>query len=368
MSLGGRRALRPAAFAAVLGACVIAIPQADAAGKTKLHAPTLLWKSYPLVQQARAPEVRAAASQRREATGPTTAQGRKLDDMLLLTALLATLLAAGTVVLMRRPTAVRAGGSVRGRAGERMRRGPERRPRPRQPEPEETSLPPPLPPEVTAEDDATPEAFAGLEAAREDEASPIPPPDELQRVLDDLLAGLPPGQQRSTEQERIPEVELRELIVRKSMAPASARQRIEREIDAALERVESRRAAEARARAAQRTSLARSEVRLWQGVIKSRLYVVICGSDDAFAVSQPFRSRDAVAPGPSAQHALSSLLAELSRGGWMVVEHGSAWYEHTLELFPADVGGGSTVASSEDEVLPKIVYRTKNDQAEEGRP
>ena len=187
-------------------------------------------------------------------------------------------------------------------------------------------------------------------------------------MLDDLLAGLPPGQERSTEQERIPEVELRDLIVRKNTAPASARQRIEREIDAALERVESRRAAEARARAAQRTILARSEVRLWQGVIKSRLYAVICGSDDAFAISEPFRSRDAVAPGPSAQRALSSLLAELSRSGWMVVEHGSEWYEHTLELVPADVGRGSTAASSEDDVVSKIVYKTKNDRADEGRP
>ena len=114
MTVGGLGALRTAALAAMLGACTIAIPHADAAGKTKLHPPTLLWKSYPLVQQARAPEVRTARSQRREATGPTTAQGRKLDDMLLLTALLATLLAAGTVVVMRRQTTVRAGSSVRG--------------------------------------------------------------------------------------------------------------------------------------------------------------------------------------------------------------------------------------------------------------
>jgi hypothetical protein len=368
MSVGGLRVLRPAALAAVLGASAIAIPHADAAGRTKLHPPTLLWKAYPLVQQARAPEARTTASERREATGPTTAQSRKLDDMLLLTALLATLLAAGTVVFMRRPAAVRAGGSVRRGAGERMRRGPERRPRNRRPEPQEASLPPPLPPEVTAEDEAMPEAFAGPDAAREDEASPVPPPDELQRVLDDLLAALPPGQQLSTEPERIPEVELRDLIVRKNMAPASARPRIELEIDAALERVESRRAAEARARAARRTSLARSEIRLWHGVIKSRLYAVIYGSDDAFAVSQWFRSRDALAPGLSAQRALSSFLAELSRVGWMVVAHGSAWYEHTLELVPADVGGSSAVAPSEGDVLPTIVYKTKNDQTEEGRP
>jgi hypothetical protein len=369
MNVGGLRVLRPAALAAVLGACAIAIPHADAAGRTKLHPPTLLWKSYPLVQQARGPAARTTASERREATGPTAAQGRKLDDMLLLTVLLATLLAAGTVVFMRRPAAVRAGGSVRrgAGAGERMRRGPERRPRHRRPEPQEASLPPPLPPELTAEDEAMPEAFAGPDAAREDEASPVPPPDELQRVLDDLLAALPPGQQPSTEPERIPEVELRELIVRKNMAPASARPRIEREIDAALERVESRRAAETRARAARRTSLARSEIRLWHGVIKSRLYAVICGSDDAFAVSQWFRSRDALAPGLSAQHALSSFLAELSRVGWMVVAHGSAWYEHTLELVPADVGGSSAVAS-EGDVLPTIVYKTRNDQTEKDRP
>src|SRR6476646_8152455 len=80
MNVGGLRVLRPAALAAVLGACAIAIPHADAAGRTKLHPPTLLWKAYPLVQQARAPEARTTASERREAMGPTMAQGRWLSS------------------------------------------------------------------------------------------------------------------------------------------------------------------------------------------------------------------------------------------------------------------------------------------------
>jgi hypothetical protein len=368
-SVGARLALPVAALVAVLAAGAIVIPHANASGKTNLRPPTLLWKSYPLVQRPRALQARTSASPRREATGPTTAQGRRLDETLLLTALLATLLAAGTVVFLRTPSAARVGGSLRERGGTRTRRPerrphPRRRPLPRRPRNRKTAPPPPLQPEVTPEDVAEPDA------AREDPATPEPPPDELQRVLDDLLTALQPGQQPTTQGERIPELELRELIVRKYTAPESARQRIEREIDAALERVESRRAAEARARAAQRTSLARSEIRLWQGVMKSRLYAVIVGSEHAFAVSEPFRSRDAAAPGPSAQRALSSLLAELSRAGWIVVEHGSAWHEHTLELFPADAGADSTVTSPEDDEVPKIVYRTipRNGRADESRP
>jgi hypothetical protein len=363
MSVGARLALPVAALTAVIAAGAIVVPHANASGKAKLRPPTLLWKSYPLVQRPRALQGRTSASPRREATGPTTAQGRRLDDTLLLTALLATLLAAGTVVFLRRPSAARVGGSLRERATARTPR-PERRPRPRRPGNRETALPPPLPPEVTTED------VAETDAAREDQATPEPPPDELQRVLDGLLAALQPARQPTTREERIPELELRELIVRRHTAPESARQRIEREIDAALERVESRRAAEARARAAQRTSLARSEIRLWQGVMKSRLYAVIVGSDQAFAVSQQFRSRDAAAPGPSAQRALSSLLAELSRVGWMVVEHGSAWYEHTLELFPADPDAGPTGPAPEDDDVPKVVYKPipRNGQADDSRP
>ena len=181
-------------------------------------------------------------------------------------------------------------------------------------------------------------------------------------MLDGLLAALQPR-----EQERSPELELRELIVRKYAAPASARQPIEREIDAALERVESRRIAEARARAARRTSLARSRIRLWRGLIKSRLYAAMSGSEEAFAVSPPFVSRDAPVPGPQAQRALSSLLAELSRTGWIVVAHGSAWYDHTLELLPPDSDAASTRLPPDDEVLPKIVYKSpKNDQGTRG--
>jgi hypothetical protein len=361
ISVGARLALPVAALLAVLAAGAIVIPHANASGKPSLRPPTLLWKAYPLVQRPRALQGRTSASPRKEATGPTTAAGRKLDDTLLLTALLATLLAAGTVVFLRRPSAARVGGPLRERTGARTRR-PERRPHARRRRNRETPLPPPRQPEVTTED------VAEADAARKDEATAERRPDELQRVLDGLLAALQ-RRQPTTQEERTPELELRELIVRKYTAPESARQRIEHEIDAALERVESRRAAEARARA-QRTSLARSEIRLWQGVMKSRLYAVIVGSDQAFAASQPFRSRDAAAPGPSAQHALSSLLAELSRVGWMVVEHGSAWYEHTLELLPADGGAGSTGTSPEDDEGPKIVYRTipRNGQADDSRP
>ena len=351
MSVGRRLALPVAVLAALLAVGAIATPHASASGKPKLRGPTLLWKAYPLVQQPRTPGARRSASQTREAVGPTAAEGRQLDHMLLLSALLASLLAAGTVVLLRRPTALRVGPSIRGRgrAGGRTPR-PQRRPHPRRRRAEETSRAPQLPPETVAEP----------EAPREDAGAPGEPTDELQRVLDGLLAALQPQPPRP-EQERSPELELRELIVRKYAAPASARQRIEREIDAALERVESRRIAQARARAACRTSLAHSRIRLWRGLIKSRLYAAMAGAEGAFAVSPPFVMRDAAVPGPQARRALSSLLTELSHAGWTVVAQGSAWYDHTLELLPPDTDAASTGAPPDDEILPTIVYKLPRD-------
>jgi hypothetical protein len=353
MRVGVRAVLAVASLAVAVGIGTVAVPHATAAGRSQLHPPTLLWKAYPLVQQPRAPALRKIASETRNATGPTSAQSRQLDDLLLLTALLATLLAAGTVVFMRKPAAARGGGSTRGRAGNRTPR-PARRPRPRRPRAPAIAVPPPRP-DVTPDDLADGDA----DAEQEQEPTPEPPPDELQRVLDDLLGALQPRPQLDEPQARIPELELRELIVRKYTAPASARPFIEREIDAALERIEIRRAAEARARAAARTPLARSEIRLWRGVVRSRLYAVITESEKAFAVSPPFRSGDAAAPGAQAQRALFLFLAELTRAGWMVVDHGAAWYEHTLALFARDPDVGSTdVAAEPDEVRVRVVYRS----------
>jgi hypothetical protein len=354
MRVGVRAVLAVASLAVAGGIGTVAVPHATAAGRSQLHPPTLLWKAYPLVQRPRAPALRKIASETRNATGPTSAQSRQLDDLLLLTALLATLLAAGTVVFMRKPAAARGGGSTRGRAANRTPR-PARRPRPRRPRAPAIAVPPP--PDVTADDLA--DADADADAEQEQEPTPEPPPDELQRVLDDLLGALQPRPELDEPQARIPELELRELIVRKYTAPASARPFIEREIDAALERIEIRRAAEARARAAARTTLARGEIRLWRGVVRSRLYAVITGSEKAFAVSQPFRSGDAAAPGAQAQRALFSFLAELTRAGWTVVDHGAAWYEHTLALFAPDPDAGSTdVAAEPDEVQVRVVYRS----------
>jgi hypothetical protein len=345
MRVGGRGVLAVASLGVAIGIGTIAVPSAPAAGRPKLDPPTLLWKAYPLVQRPRGPAERKIASETRNATGPTTAQSRQLDDMLLLTALLATLLAAGTVVVLRKPAAARDGRSTRGRAGKRTPR-PARRPRPRRPRAPAIAAPPPRPADVTADGE------------QEQEPTPEPPSDELQRVLDDLLEALQPRPRTDEPQARVPELELRELIVRKYAAPASARPFIEREIDAALERIEIRRAAEARARTPA-TTLARSEIKLWRGVVRSRLYAVISGSDQAFAVSPLFRSSDAAVPGPQAQRALSSLLAGLTRGGWMVVDHGAAWYEHTLALLAPDPGAASAgVAPEADEVRVQFVYRS----------
>jgi hypothetical protein len=360
--VGARFALAAAALAAALCVGLAAEPHAQAAGKAKVRPPTLLWKSYPLVQRSRTRGgVHKTAAQTREATGPATGDSPNVDHLLLLTALLATLLAAGTVVFLRAPSTVRVG-SAHGRARPRASR-PVRRPQPRRPrtEPKTPTLPPPPAPEVATENAARPEIPPEEAPAAE------PPPDDLQRVLDDLLEALRPQPAQGRQEDETPELELRDLIVRKYGAPASSRHHIEREIDEALARIEKRRAAaQARARAAVRTSLARSEIKLSRGLVKSQLCVVMSGAEEAFAVSEPFRLRDTDEPGPHAQRALSSLLAALSRSGWMVVAHGSAWYDHTLELFPPHAGARQLHESPD--VPPDVVYRPipNEDEAEDG--
>jgi hypothetical protein len=179
--------------------------------------------------------------------------------------------------------------------------------------------------------DVTTEIIAEPERRRE---------EATRKPNDDLLEALQPTPEPTTvredEHEPAPELQLRELVARKSAAPASARPQIEREIDAALGRIEERRAAEARELEAKAGSLARSEIRLSLGFAKRQFYAVLSGSEEAFAISQPFRLRRADAPGKHAQRALSALVAELEHAGWTVVSDGAMWYEQTLELFERD--------------------------------
>jgi len=351
MSVGALRAIRIAALAAAFVVGMLAIPSGHAAGgKPTLRAPTLLWKAYPLVQRPRGGAVRRTASQTREASAaPSSDRSGTFENMLLMTALLAAFLAAGTVLFLRRPTTARAGGTVAGRDGVRTPRRPVRRPQPRRPranrEAPAPAAPPPLPDAPTK---------IAAPAVPEEQGTAPESRDTVQRLLDDLLEALQSNPHASAQQERTPELELRELIVRKYAAPAAARASIEQEIDAALARIEARRAAEARAVAVQRTSVARSEIRLSRGLVRSQLYAAICGSDEAFAGSAPFRLRAADLPGAQAQHALALLLAELEHAGWTVVAHGSTWYEHTLEFLPSD----STDAPRADEAaLPRVIYK-----------
>jgi hypothetical protein len=363
MRVGFRLALAAALLVATLALWAVASSGALAAGtKPKLDPPTLLWKTYPLVQHPRAHVARTPpSSERREASAPSSGQTQPLDHMLLLTALLATFLAAGSILFLRRPATARVGGSARGRSGARTPR-PARRPEPRRPR-SRTKAPPAREPEpAPPPSDLSPERTTEPVVPAEDEAAPDAP-DAVERALDGLLEALEPH----ARQQRTPELDLRELIVRKYSAPASARPRIDREIDEALDRIEKRRVAEARARAAPRTSLARSETKLWRGFVKSQLYAAMVGSEDAFALSEPFRLRDVDQPTSQARRELTTLLANLAQTGWTVVAHGAAWYERTLELRPPDSGADPPREAHDDEDgPPRVVYRTTSRSGEAG--
>ncbi len=369
--------------AALAAAGTIAIPAAHTAQQQRDKPPTLLWKSYPLEQRPRPRAVKPSVVRTKDASAQTVPRsGRQLENLLLASVLVATLLAIATIVLLRSSVPVRVGSSLRGRVRAPSPR-PVRRPKPRETPPERKERPPlrevtadfveepETPPAEVAERQPEPDLVdvlqpkpqtrprrrkrarkplvleerggvrhAGAAAeARQAEPEQMPEPVVFERHVERTAGAAAEARQPEPEpeptSEPVLELQLRELIEQKHAAPSAARPELEREIEALHERIETR-PAEAPQPDAGPVSLARCEIRLWRGFIRCQLYATLGGSEVAFALSPYFRLRDDLAPNEQAQQALAALVAELEQGGWTVVSEGRPWYRHTLELFPPE--------------------------------
>lgn len=327
--------------AALTVAGTVATPAAHTARDQRGRPPTLLWNSYPLEQRPRAvvPRVvKLSGLPQREAIRQTAPQSsQQFQSLLLASVLLATMLGMAAIVLLRSSIPVRVGTSLRGGVRASSPR-PVRRAKPRKAPPKRTQRPrvgevtadsaePQTPPAEVAEPD--PEPQRGLLELLQPQ-----PEENVERTVEAMLPQ--PGPAPEQTQEPVLELQLRELVKRKYAAPAAARPQLDREIEAVRARIKTRRAEAPRPEAA--VSLARCEIRLWRGYVKSQLYATLAGSSQVFAVSPSFRLRDELVPTEHAQHALTALLEELEQKGWSVVSGGRPWYRHTLKLFAREAG------------------------------
>jgi len=319
----------------------VATPAAHTAQNQPNRPPTVLWKSYPLQQHPRAVVPRVAKLSglpQREAIRQTASQSsRQFQSLLLASVLVATLLAMATIVLLRSSIPVRVGTSLRGGVRASSPR-PVRRAKPRKAPPKRTQRPrvdevtadsaePQTPPAEVAEPDPKPERGL-LEVLQ---------PQAEENVEGTVEAMLPrPGPAPEQTQEPVLELQLRELVKRKHAAPAAARPQLDREIEDVWAGIKTRRAEAPRPEEA--VTVARCEIGLWRGYVKSQLYATLAGSSQVYAVSTLFRLRNELVPTAQAEHALAALLEELEQKGWSVVSGGRPWYRHTLELFAREAG------------------------------
>jgi hypothetical protein len=312
-------------------------------GKTLKHPPSLLWKSYPLQQRAKAQarakaKAKAArlASRTREAsaqTGSSDASGP--SALLVVTMVLAAMVAAGTIVLSRlRPVHIGLPFSrrrrvpppptttVRRKSGEELLEalrpwlppGSDEPPEAVAVAPARPALPEPSPePSPVAESTETrpkpeprrPKSRKRVKPRKRLKPKPQPQPKRSKEPRPSQEAKPAPRPEAAPKQEPTPRPETRptrEVVRRPSHREG--------------------------------TSLAWCEIKLWRGFVKCQLYAVLEGSEDrAIASSKYFRLHDDGTSSPQGQEALTALLERLEAEGWTVVLVGPTWYGHRLERF-----------------------------------
>ena len=305
-----RRPVSVLLLAVAIGVSVAAPSVRADAGKTLKHPPSLLWKSYPLKQtaQARAKAKATAAarlaSRSREASAQTRSSNTSTSSTLLLvTMVLAAMVAAGMIVVSRmRPVHV-------GLPFFRRRRVPR-------------------PPTTSVQRRSGEELLDALrrwlppgsdelvEAVAVKPAPPAPSP-----VSESTETRPKPKPQPKAPKEPKPSQEAKPA----ARPEATPTPRPEAKPTGKVVRRPSRR---------QGTSIARCEIRLWRGFVKCQLYAVLEGSEErAVAFSKYFRLRDDQTSNPQGQQALAALLETLEARGWTVVLVGPTWYWHRLERF-----------------------------------
>jgi hypothetical protein len=296
-------------LAVAIGVSVAAPSMRADTGKTLKHPPSLLWKSYPLKQRATAQaraKARAAAhltARTRKASAQTqSSKTSPSSALLVVTMMLAAIVAAGMIVLSRlRPVRL-------GLPSSRRRR---------------------LPPQPTS----TVQSTSGEELLDALRRWLPPGSDELPEaivVTPTLPVPSPVFESTETRPRPKPQPQPPKQPKPSQEAKPAARPDMPRPRPAARPTREVVRRPSHR----QGTSVARCEIRLWRGYVKCQLYAVLEGSDErAIASSKYFRLRDDAMSSPQGQQALTALLATLEARGWTVVGVGPIWYWHRLERF-----------------------------------
>lgn len=261
------------ALTLALALLVLGGGQAEAAKSPVTYSPTLLWKTYPLVQDPFSPRYRLHAvastapfqSLPVEATPGGTGSGRQSRLLLLLVVISLGPAVLGLFIVRSALPYVPSGWATA------------RRSRPREPAEGEDMLTALQPLHVAPE-------------PRQGEKSP------------DITA---------TRRAEIPQAQDGKRMA--EITSPSLRTRAERSVG---KRVETCR------------------VMLWRGQLTSQLYAASeteDGSWQPFAVSDYFRLKDEDVPATNALAALENLIAQLENEGWAVISEGPHWYEVELE-------------------------------------
>jgi hypothetical protein len=280
--------------------------QAQAA-RAPVTAPTLLWKTYPLVQDPRSPRYGLHATAVGGLPRPLPARvpedGVGLTSPMLLLLMLASLVAGVAGLLLLRSTVAHAGYD--------WSSPPPRRKRARKPRTDST---------------------ADMLVALKPSPAIRPAPEE------DLLEALPavtadPASEcdqgaEGRDEAVVPEGALDPTAGAAESRPAERRtpSPFPRPLDEPVGRPGTghRRSKEAAARRVQRCG-----IRLWHGYVKYQLYASSEGS--AFGLSEFFRLRDKDVPTEEALAELENLITRLEAKGWAVVDEGPRWYDVQFE-------------------------------------
>jgi len=280
------------------------------AARAPVTAPTLLWKTYPLVQDPRSPRYGLHATAVGGLPRPLPARvpegGVGLTSPMLLLVMLASLVAGVAGLLLLRSTLAHAGYDW---SSPRPRRKEARKPRT--------------------------DANADMLVALKPSSAIRPVPEE------DLLEALPPvaaepasegDQGAEGRDEAVAPVAPAGALDPSEGAPGSrpAERRMPLPFPRPLDQPVGRPGAgHHRSKEAAEKGVQRCGIRLWHGYVKYQLYASSEGA--SVALSDSFRLRDEDAPTEEALAELENLITRLEAKGWAVVDEGPRWYDVQFE-------------------------------------
>ena len=295
---------------ALLALTLLGGAQAQAA-RDPLTAPTLLWKTYPLVQDPFSPRYRLHATAVGGVPHPLPARipegGSGLSSQTLLLLMLASLVAGLAGLLLLR--------SALAHEGYDWSSPRPRRKRPRKPSADSSAE---MLVALKPSPAARPEPVEGLvEALQPVAAEPASEGDEDPEEQDQVAT--PAAREEALDPTEV--ATERRTAERRKLLPAP------RQLNRPVGRPETR--YRRREKAAAKTRAQSCEIRLWHGYFKYQLYVSSEGA--SFALSDYFRLRDEDTPTEAALAELESLITRLEAEGWAVVDVGERWYDVQLE-------------------------------------